>query len=150
MRELTLVKTMRDSLETLLLHHQLTEKARNFFKAVRLGDFVEAKSRMSATWQTVPADDLCDMIRDDLPLLPLSTATHFGLAMDDGASAVVDAYLYFEGGHWISCGVSLVLEQGQWWIDTISLLLEDWSPDRPQPKPDLESRSATKPTRIGS
>jgi len=145
-----LVKTMRDSLETLLLHHQLTEKARNFFKAVRLGDFVEAKSRMSATWQTVPADDLCDMIRDDLPLLPLSTATHFGLAMDDGASAVVDAYLYFEGGHWISCGVSLVLEQGQWWIDTISLLQEDWSPDRPQPKPDLESRSATKPTRIGS
>ena len=90
-----MVKTMRDSLEPLLLHHQLTEKARNFFKAVRLGDFVKAKSRMSATWQTVPADDLCDMIRDDLPLLPLSTATHFGLAMDDGASAVVDAYLYF-------------------------------------------------------
>ena len=82
MRELTLVKTMRDSLQTLLLHHQFNEKARDFFKAVRLGDFAEARSRMSATWQGVTAEDLRDMIRNDLPLLPLSTATHFGLVMD--------------------------------------------------------------------
>ena len=150
MRELTLVKTMRDSLQTLLLHHQFNEKARDFFRAVRLGDYAKARSRMSATWQAVPPDGLRDMIRGDLPLLPLSTATHFGLAMDDGSTAVLDAYLYFEGGHWISCGVSLVLEHGQWWVDTISLLQEDWSPDRPQPKPDLESRRGTKPTRIGS
>lgn len=149
MRELTLLKTMRDSLQTLLLHHQFNEKACDFFKAVRLGNFVEARSRMSATWQGVTAEDLRDMIRNDLPLLPLSTATHFGLVMDDGATAVLDAYLYFEGGHWISCGVSLVLEQGLWGVDRISLLQEDWSPDRPQPKPDVQPRGEIQPTRIG-
>ena len=106
MRELTLLKTMRDSLQTLLLHHQFNEKARDFFKAVRLGDFAEARSRMSATWQGVTAEDLRDMICKDLPLLPLSTASHFGLAMDDGTSAVLDAYRIFDGGTWIWCGIS--------------------------------------------
>ena len=149
MRELTLLKTMRDSLQTLLLHHQCNEKARDFFKAVRLGDFAEARSRMSAPWQGVTAEDLRDMICKDLPLLPLSTATHFGLVMDDGGTAVLDAYLYFEGGHWISSGVSLVLEQGRWGIDTIRLLQEDWSPDRPQAKPDVQPRGETQPTGVG-
>ena len=144
-----MLKTMRDSLQTLLLHHQLNEKARGFFKAVRLGNFAEARSSMSATWRTVPVEELSEMIHNDLPLLPISTATHFGLVMDDGGTAVLDAYLYFEGGHWISSGVSLVLEQGRWGIDTIRLLQEDWSPDRPQPKPDVQPKGETQPTRVG-
>ena len=59
MRELTLVKTMRDSLETLLLHHQLTEKARNFFKAVRLGDFVEMSESLDSVDVTVLDKVVC-------------------------------------------------------------------------------------------
>jgi hypothetical protein len=138
MRELAMVKTMRDSLQTLLLHHHLNEVARGFFKAVRLGNFAEAKSRMSATWQVVPADELSEMIRSDLALLSLSTATHFGLVMDDGVRAVLDTYLYFEGGHWLSCGVSLAQEQGCWGVDTVNLLREDWSPERLQAKSVVE------------
>ena len=150
MRELTLLKTMRDSLQTLLLHHQLNEVARGFFKAVRMGNFGEARSRMSSTWQAVTVDELSEMIRNDLPLLPLSTATHFGLVMDDGAEAVLDTYLYFQGGHWLSCGVSLAQEQGCWGVDTVRLLQEDWSPERPQPKPVVEQSSESLPPRVGT
>ena len=145
-----MLKTMRDSLQTLLLHHQLNERARGFFKAVRLGNFAEVRSSMSATWQTVPVEELSEMIHNDLPLLPISTATHFGLVMDDGTTAVLDAYLYFEGDHWLSCGVSLVLEQGRWGVGTISLLQEEWSPERTQPKPTVEPGSGPEPTRVGA
>ncbi len=33
--------------------------------------------------------------------------------MDDGTNAVLDAYLFFEGGHWISCGICLAEAEGQ-------------------------------------
>ena len=150
MRELKLLKTMRDSLETLLLHHQLNEMASGFFKAVRLGNFAEARSLMSTTWQAVPTEELSEMIRNDLPLLPLSTATHFGLVMDDGATAVLDAYLYFEGAHWLSCGVSLVLEQGRWAVNTVNLVQEEWSPERPPPRPAVAQGSDSPLTRVGA
>ena len=150
MRELKLLKTMRDSLQTLLLHHQLNEMARGFFKAVRLGNFAEAMLLMSATWQEVSTEELSEMISNDLPLLPLSTATHFGLVMDDGATAVLDAYLYFEGGHWLSCGVSLVLEKGRWVVSAVNLVQEEWSPDRLQPQPLVEHGSNSLSTRVGA
>ena len=148
MNELTLVKTIRDSLQTLLLHHQFTETARGFFKAVRSGNYAEAKSKMSPAWQGVSTGELRDMIQNDLPLLPLSTASHFGLAMDDGAAAVLDAYLFFDGGHWISCAISLAEEDGQWRVDTVNLRLEDWSPENLRQQPDLELRSADTPVRL--
>ena len=46
--------------------------------------------------------------------------------MDDGTNAVLDAYLFFEGGHWISCGICLAEAEGQWSIDAVNLRLEDW------------------------
>jgi len=36
-----------------------------------------------------------------------------------------------------------------WGVDRISLLQEDWSPDMPQPKPDVQPRGEIQPTRIG-
>ena len=148
MKAFTLVKTIRDSLQTLLLHQQFTEIARDFFKAVRSRNYGEAKSRMSPAWQGVSPGELRDMIQNDLPLLPLSTASHFGLAMDDGTSAVLDAYLFFEGGHWISCGICLAEAEGQWSIDAVNLRLEDWSPEKLQQQPDLESHHAGVPARL--
>ena len=97
MKAFALVKTIRNSLQTLLLHQQFTETARDFFKAVRSGNYGEAKSKMSPAWQGVSTGELREMIQNDLPLLPLSTASNFGLAMDDGTSAVLDAYLFFNG-----------------------------------------------------
>ena len=144
----TLVKTIRDSLQTLLLHQQFTETARDFFKAVRSRNYAEAKSRMSPAWQGVSTGELRDMIQNDLPLLPLSTASNFGLAMDDGTSAVLDAYLFFDGGHWIWCGISLMQEEGRWSIDALNLRLEDWSPEKLQQQPDLESRSVDMSARL--
>lgn len=135
-------------MQTLLLHQQFTEMARYFFKMVRSENYAEAKSKMSLPWLGVSAVELREMIENDLPLLPLSTATHFGLAMDDGASAVLDAYLFFDGGHWISCGISLVEEDGKWSIDGLNLRMEDWSPEKLQHQPDLESRSASTPERM--
>ena len=97
MKAFTLVKTIRDSLQTLLLHQQFTETARDFFKAVRSGNYGEAKSKMSPAWQGVSTGELREMIQNDLPLQPLSTASHSGLAMDDGTSDVLDGYLFFDG-----------------------------------------------------
>ena len=148
MKAFTLVKTIRDSLQTLLLHQQFTETARDFFKAVRSRNYGEAKSRMSPVWQGVTPGELRDIIQNDLPLLPLSTASNFGLAMDDGTSAVLDAYLFFDGGHWIWCGISLMQEEGRWSIDALNLRLEDWSPEKLQQQPDLESHHAGVPARL--
>ena len=135
-------------MQTLLLHQQLPETARDFFKALRSRNYGEAKSRMSPAWQEVTPDELRDMIQNDLPLLPLSTASQFGLAMDDGTNAVLDACLFFEGGHWISCGICLAKAEGQWSIDTVNLRLEDWSPEKLQQQPDLESHHAGVPARL--
>ncbi len=147
MRELDLVKTIRNSLQTLLLHHQLTERARAFFKSVRLGKYDEAKGAMSTAWKSMDSGELRDMVCNDLPLLPASSATNFGLAMDDGALAVLDAYLYFDGGHWIPCAVSMVEEGGQWWIDTLSLRRVDWSPEKLQEQTS-DVRNADEATRV--
>ena len=68
--------------------------------------------------------------------------------MDDGTSAVLDAYLFFDGGHWIWCGISLMQEEGRWSIDALNLRLEDWSPEKLQQQPDLESRSVDMPARL--
>jgi len=132
MRDLTLVKTIRDSLQTLLLHHQLTEKVRVFFKSIRLGDYDKTKATMSAVWKSVDTAKLRGVICNDLPLLPASGATTFGLTMDDGVMAALDVYLYFNGGHWHPCTVTMVEEGGQWWINTVSLSREDWSPEKIQ------------------
>ena len=150
MKEFALVKTIRDSLQTLLLHRQFTETARDFFKALRSGNYAEVKSNMSLTWQGLSTDELRDMIQNDLPLLPLSTASHFGLAMDDGMSAVLDIYLFFDGGHWVSCSISMVEESGQWSIESLNLRLEDWSPEKLHQQSKFESRSVVMPSRLGS
>jgi hypothetical protein len=63
-----LVKTIRNSLQTLLLHQLFTETARDFFKAVRSGNYGEAKSKMSPAWQGVSTGELREMIQNDLPL----------------------------------------------------------------------------------
>lgn len=150
MKEFALVKTIRGSLQTLLLHRQFTETARDFFKALRSGNYADVKSNMSLTWQSLSTDELRDMMQNDLPLLPLSTASHFGLAMDDGMSAVLDVYLFFDGGHWVSCSISLAEESGQWSIDTLNLRLEDWSPEKLHQQQKFESRSAIMPSRLVS
>ena len=68
---------------------------------------------MSPAWQGVTTGELRDMIQNDLSILPLSKASYFGLAMDDVTNAVLDACLFFEGGHWISCGICLAEAEGQ-------------------------------------
>ena len=42
---------------------------------------------------------------------------------------MLDAYLFFDGGHWIWCAISLMQEEGRWSIDALNLRLEDWSPE---------------------
>ena len=68
MKAFALVKTIRNSLQTLLLHQLFTETARDFFKAVRSGNYGEAKSKMSPAWQGVSTGELREMIQNDLPL----------------------------------------------------------------------------------
>lgn len=119
-----LVNTIRGSLQALLLLQQFTETARDFFKAVRFRNYGEAKSKMSPAWQGFTPGELRDMIQNDLLLLALWTASYFGLAMDDGTNAVLGSYLFFEGGHWIPCGICLAEAEGQWSIDTVNLRLE--------------------------
>ncbi len=97
MKAFALVKTIRNSLQTLLLQQLFTETTRDFFKVVRSGNYAKPKSKMSPAWQGVSTGELREMIQNDLPLQPLSTASHSGLAMDDGTSAVLDAYLFFNG-----------------------------------------------------
>ena len=97
MKAFALIKTIRNSLQTLLLQQLFTETARDFFKVVRSGNYAKSKSKMSPAWQGVSTGELREMIQNDRPLQPLSTASHSGLAMDDGTSAVLDAYLFFNG-----------------------------------------------------
>ena len=78
------------------------------------------------------------------------TESQFGLAMDDGMSAVLDIYLFFDGGHWVSCSISMVEESGQWSIEMLNLRLEDWSPEKLHQQSKFESRSVVMPSRLGS
>ena len=146
MNEHPLIKSTRDSLKTLLLHHQLEEKTRGFLRFLRKNSFSDAKSLMTNAWQSLSDNELEGMIRKNMSLLPISIATQFGLVMDDGNAAVMDVYLYFDGGHWISCGIKLVHEGEGWGIHTIQLIQEEWSPERAQIRPATETNDQIQPT----
>ena len=59
---------MRDTLQTLLLHQQLTDETQIFLQALRTNDFTHAKHMMSEVWREMSLPDFQAMIRKNCPL----------------------------------------------------------------------------------
>ena len=118
---------MRDTLQTLLLHQQLTDDAQIFLQALRSEDFVHAKGMMTDIWQRMGLPEFQSMIRDEMPVFAKSTATFVGLIMDDGQKAVVDAFLYFSNEKWAACDLAFANIGQAWKVNRLGLREIDWS-----------------------
>ena len=133
---------MRDTLQTLLLHQQLTDETQIFLQALRTNDFTHAKHMMSEVWREMSLPDFQAMIQKELPAFAKSTATFVGLIMDDGQEAVVDAFLYFSNEKWAACDVTLARNRDGWKVIRLSLREIDWAIEPFSPtEPSLSSRS---------
>ena len=133
---------MRDTLQTLLLHQQLTDETQIFLQALRTNDFTHAKHMMSEVWREMSLPDFQAMIQKELPAFAKSTATFVGLIMDDGQEAVVDAFLYFSNEKWAACGVTFARNRDGWKVIRLSLREIDWAIEPFSPtEPSLSSRS---------
>ncbi len=133
---------MRDTLQTLLLHQQLTDETQIFLQALRTNDFAHAKEMMSEVWQEMSLSEFQGMIQEELPAFAKSTATFVGLIMDDGQEAVVDAFLYFSNEKWAACDVTFARNGYGWKVNRLSLRDIDWAIEPFSPtEPTLSSRS---------
>jgi len=133
---------MRDTLQTLLLHKQLTDETQIFLQALRGNDFAHAKEMMSEVWQEMPLPEFQAMIQEELPVFANSAATFVGLIMDDGQEAAVDAFLYFSNEKWAACDVIFARNGDGWKVSRLGLREIDWAIEPFSPtEPTLSSRS---------
>ena len=133
---------MRETLQTLLLHQQLTDETQIFLQALRTNDFAHAKEMMSEVWQEMSLSEFQGMIQEELPAFAKSTATFVGLIMDDGQEAAVDAFLYFSNEKWASCDVTFARNGDGWKVSWLGLREIDWAIEPFSPvEPSLSSRS---------